>query len=135
MNTKLLETTTPDATGRRGQALAELAIVLPLLLILVLGAVDFGRVFFAFQCVESAATAGAQFACLNTSNASNVDLIRSNALAQTSDITNLSPAVTSSVAGSNVCVTVSATFNTLIAWPVLPHTIPLRRTVNMCILQ
>ncbi len=109
--------------------------MLPLLIILVLGAVDFGRLFYAFQSVESAAAAGAQFGCLNAANAGNTAMIQSNALAQASDITNLFPTVTSTVVGSNLTVTVNATFNTLISWPGMPHSVPLQRTVNMRILQ
>jgi Flp pilus assembly protein TadG len=135
MNSEPIATTKPSAIRRDGQALTELAIVLPLLIILVLGAVDFGRLFYAFQSVESAAAAGAQFGCLNAANAGNAAMIRSNALAQASDITNLFPTVTSTVNGSNISVTVSATFTTLITWPGMPHTVPLQRTVNMRILQ
>lgn len=135
MSTELLATTKPSAARRDGQALTELAITLPLLIILVLGAVDFGRLFYAFQSVESAAAAGAQYACLNASNAANSTMIRSNALVQATDIAHLSPVVTNSVSGSNVSVTVSATFTTLISWPGMPHIVPLQRTVNMRILQ
>ncbi len=135
MNIHVLATAKPLTKRRDGQALTELAIVLPLLIILVLGVVDFGRLFYAFQSVESAAAAGAQFGCLNTSNAGNTGAIQSNALAQATDITNLFPTVSSSVSGSNLSVTVSATFTTLINWPGMPHSVPLQRTVNMRILQ
>lgn len=40
---------------RRGQALVELAIILPVFLILLLGALDLGRVFYATITVENAA--------------------------------------------------------------------------------
>ena len=40
---------------RRGQALVELAIILPVMLFLLLGALDLGRVFYANITVENAA--------------------------------------------------------------------------------
>lgn len=48
--------------SRRGQALVELALLLPLLLILVLGAIDFGRVFLGWVALQNAARVGANFA-------------------------------------------------------------------------
>jgi len=44
------------ARGRwRGQGLVELAVVLPLLLLVLLGAIDLGRVFFAYASISNAA--------------------------------------------------------------------------------
>ena len=119
----------------RAQALTELAIMLPLLLLLVLAAVDYGRVFFYFQEVESAATAGAQVGSLNSANATNLTLITSNAMLQVQDVTNILPTVSTSLVGSNLSVTVSATFRPFIVWPVLPTNVSLQRTVSMCVMQ
>ena len=47
--------------GRRGQSLVELAVVLPILLVLLGGAVDLGRVFFTRVAVENAAKEGVLF--------------------------------------------------------------------------
>ncbi len=47
---------------QRGQSLAELSIVLPVLLIVVLGSIDLGRVFFAYISVTNAARNGARYA-------------------------------------------------------------------------
>jgi Flp pilus assembly protein TadG len=44
---------------RRGAAAAELAMILPLMLILVLGCVDFGRFAYSYIAVTNAARAGA----------------------------------------------------------------------------
>ena len=44
-----------------GTALVELAVVLPLLILLAIGAAEFGRIFFAAITVANAARAGAQF--------------------------------------------------------------------------
>lgn len=120
---------------QRAQALVELAIALPLLVLLMLGAVDYGRVFFYFQEVESAAAAGAQIGCMSSNNAANSSLISSNALLQLTDMTNFSPTVTNTIVGSNLSVTVTATFRPFIAWPFLPTNVPMQRTVQMRILQ
>lgn len=46
----------------RGQALVETALLLPLLLILLLGAVDFGRIFFGWVAVTNATRVAANYA-------------------------------------------------------------------------
>ncbi|MHB0876199.1 MAG: TadE/TadG family type IV pilus assembly protein [Anaerolineae bacterium] len=45
-----------------GQSLAELALCLPLLLVLLVGVADFGRVFYALITVENSARQGARYA-------------------------------------------------------------------------
>jgi Flp pilus assembly protein TadG len=54
-------------TGRlgRGQSLVEFALVLPLLLILIMAGLDFGRLFFGWIAVTSSSRAGAAFAASN----------------------------------------------------------------------
>jgi Flp pilus assembly protein TadG len=49
---------------QRGQALVELAIILPVLLLLVVAAVDLGRLFYAQIAVEGAAREGALYAAV-----------------------------------------------------------------------
>ncbi len=46
--------------NEKGQAMVELALVLPLLLILIFGIVEFGRVFNAYLIVNNAAREGAR---------------------------------------------------------------------------
>jgi Flp pilus assembly protein TadG len=46
----------------RGQALTEVLIVMPLLLVLIMGAIDVGRLLFASVALEEAAQEGALFA-------------------------------------------------------------------------
>lgn len=54
----------PATPSRRGQALVEFALVLPMLLVLLLGIVDFGRVFQAGIAVEAAARNAAEVGAL-----------------------------------------------------------------------
>jgi Flp pilus assembly protein TadG len=52
-----------QATG--GQALVEFALVLPLLLILLVGTIDFGRAVFAYNSVSNAARSAARMAIVD----------------------------------------------------------------------
>jgi hypothetical protein len=52
----------PSRSDRRGQALVEMAIILPVLLLLVLMALDFGRVFFGWVGLTNASRIGASYA-------------------------------------------------------------------------
>ena len=49
----------------RGQSLVEFALVLPILLILMLGILDFGRAIFAYNSVSNGARSGARVAIVN----------------------------------------------------------------------
>lgn len=51
-------------SDRRGQALVELALVLPLLLILLIGVIEFGRAWNAHQVITDAAREGARRAVI-----------------------------------------------------------------------
>jgi len=51
-----------EQISMRGQALVETALLLPLILILLLGAIDFGRVFFGWVTLHQAARIGANYA-------------------------------------------------------------------------
>ena len=47
---------------QRGQTMVETALILPILLMLVLGAVDLGRVYYHASAVRNATRVGAQYA-------------------------------------------------------------------------
>lgn len=51
----------------RGQSLVELALIIPLLLLLFMGAVDVGRLLFASVAIEEAAQEGALYAAFEPS--------------------------------------------------------------------
>ena len=50
--------------SQHGQSLVEFAVLLPILVLVTMGAVDFGRVFFAYTTIADAAYQGAQCAAL-----------------------------------------------------------------------
>ena len=51
-----------EARPARGQALVEFALVLPVMLLLLLLAVDFGRLFFTYIAVNNAAREATSYA-------------------------------------------------------------------------
>ena len=64
----------PERPGGRGhgQALVEFAIILPVLVLIVLGAVDFGRVLFSWIEVQNASREAAAYAILNPTDSSGI---------------------------------------------------------------
>src|SRR5688572_17121227 len=50
---------------RRGQALVEFALIIPLFLLLLVGIFDLGRAVFAFNTLTNAAREGARIAIVN----------------------------------------------------------------------
>ena len=59
---------------RHGQAIMELILVLPLLLLLILGAMDFGRMFFTKIVTTNAAREGANYISRNPDDQTNCDI-------------------------------------------------------------
>ena len=127
-----------------GQAATELALVAPVLAVLVVGAADFARAFYFNQEVVAAARAGAQYGSQSVAAASDTTGISAAALANGTNVPGLatnssfctcqSPPPTGQTAcataycnGANsqatyVTVTATATFNTLVNYPGIPHT-------------
>lgn len=60
-------TSSDQRRASRGQALVETALMLPIILILLLGAIDFGRLFFSWVTLHQAARIGANFAAIDSS--------------------------------------------------------------------
>ena len=56
----------------RGQSLVEFALVLPLLILLMVIAVDFGRIYFSYIQVTNAAREAANYAALNPTDTVNI---------------------------------------------------------------
>jgi Flp pilus assembly protein TadG len=135
---------------RDGAALAELAVVIPVLGLLLLGVVDFGRAYTTSSVVANAAAAGASYGSQDSTSAYDASGIRAAALQDAADIdtaTVTSRAYCSCGAGSetactNTCtgygaprmfvdVTVSRTFFFLIDFPGLPDSIVMTRVAKM----
>lgn len=89
-----------------GAALVEMALVLPLVLLLIFGAVELGRIAHFAVEVQNAARAGASYGAVNVGNASNSSMVTQ---AAQNDIPDLSGMV---VTPSYGCVCETLTNNT-----------------------
>jgi Flp pilus assembly protein TadG len=58
--------------NKKGQSLVELALVLPILLLIVFGVLDLGRIFFATINLTNAAREGVRYLTLHSNDVSNV---------------------------------------------------------------
>ena len=67
--------------NRKGGAAVELAVVFPLLLLLIVGVVDYGRVFYTSVTVANAARAGAEYGATVPNKSQNATEMRQQALA------------------------------------------------------
>ena len=143
------ERTGKRSRGRRGSALAELAIILPLLVTVVLACVDFGRFASAYITATNAARAGAQYGIMNNYTSSTLTTwqtgVKNAALAEvgagsSSNLTVLTPTTStdSTTAESGlkrVQVTVQYNFTTVVPWQWtglgLPSQVTLQQKVEM----
>ena len=123
---------------KRGQSLVEFGIMLPVLMVLVLGAIDFGRVYFAYISVTNGARNGADFASTGAGAAADLAGIRAAVVTDTDDLLNTSPTNpgVAAVIGTDSQgrlysdVTVSYTFTTMFPWPGIPSSMNVERTVR-----
>ncbi len=133
--------------GNAGQALIELALSLPLLVTMLLGAAELARVAYAAAEVANAAKAGVQYAAQSRANAIDVTSIRTAATNESPDITLGTPGVAYACSCSNgttcsagncatgsveqtVTVTTQATFDPLIHLPGIPTTFTLHGSAS-----
>ena len=148
----------PRVGAERGAALIELAVTLPLLMLLVVGTIDFGRVFKTANVVTNAARAGALYGARTLTNSvDNAGMIaRANAVLTANNLaTGATPTVsrvcrcydnnanavggavacTASCTGSHmvidVTVTASRTFTMLGSFPGIPSSVTLTRSHTM----
>lgn len=104
---------------RRGASVLEMALVLPILLMLSFGVVDYGYFFFVKNTVQGAAQAGARAAVLASATNADVTNIITTAMTaagmQNSGYTvTLNPSdVSTATAGNPVTVTISVSWGTV----------------------
>jgi Flp pilus assembly protein TadG len=128
--------------ARRAVAAAELAIVLPLLVVLIGGCIDFGRFSHTNITVTNAARAGAEFGSTHPCTAATLTLweqqVRQAVADEMAGLDRFDPArltviVTRVTEGDHprVEVDVSYPFHLVGEWPGLPEQLTLRRVVAM----
>jgi Flp pilus assembly protein TadG len=59
--------------GERGQSLVELAVSLPVIILLLLGTIDFGMAIFSYSILRDAAQEGAFYGSFNPSNKAEIE--------------------------------------------------------------
>jgi Flp pilus assembly protein TadG len=131
---------------RRGAAAAELALILPVLVTLVLGCVDFGRYAYTYIAVTNAARAGAAYAMMNNYTSSTLSTWQTGVTTaakqemtgqtgyNSANLTVSTPVVTVESSGlRRVQVTVSYPFQTVVTWSWsglnIPHNLTLQKTI------
>src|SRR5690349_10309874 len=82
-----------SVAGDAGQALVELALTVPLLVLILLGAAEFSRLAYAAVEVANAAKAGVQYAAYSRANAASASSIRTAAANEAPDVTLATPGV------------------------------------------
>lgn len=128
-----------DRMALSGQGLVELALVMPILVLFLLIAADFGRAYSANIAISSAAREGASFGSRSNSNASDAASVREAALAQNPTIWGVAPVVTSFVDEDEfgfdyVEVTVDYEFDVIFSFPPIPDSVDMSQTVRMRII-
>ena len=88
-----------------GGALVELALVLPVLILVFVGTVDFGRVFYASQSLNNAARAGAQYGAASPARSGDFAGMEATAVAATN-----TPGVSASATRLCQCATDAGAF-------------------------
>jgi len=120
--------------NNRGQALVEFALVLPVLLLLIVGSMEFGLVINQYMVLAEAAREGARSAAVGNNNATVVTVVKTAAShIDTSQVTvTISPTDTR-IRGNGVTVTVAKPVQaiTQLMSPFLPAGFMVQGTATM----
>ena len=81
----------PPAKHERGQSLVELAITLPILILLLLGTLDFGMAIFSYSMLRDAAQEGAFYGSFNPDNEEEIENRARNISPRAEDVVFSSP--------------------------------------------
>lgn len=136
-----------------GQSAVEMAMMLTVLVLLLLAAMDFARLYYMSMAVTDAARAGAQYGAQNRANAANVLGMEQAACNSMQDLactpgTNATATSFCQCSGSTtvvsctspgcasyvqnfVRVTTNSTFHPVIPYPGIPSSVPFSATVTM----
>ncbi len=126
---------------RRGVTAVEFAIILPVLVTLVLGCIDFGRMAHSYIAVTNAARAGAGYGSTHTWTSATLGTWKANVRQAVVDEMNqlngfdatklsVTTTATTETGGQwRVQVDVSYPFQTVVNWPYVPSSLTLRRVV------
>ncbi len=121
--------------GTRGQALVELALILPVLLLLVFGIIEFGRVFHGYLVVTQAAREGARVGVVGGTDeeiGATVEGVAASLDASRLEI-NIDPPEGMRVRGDALCVEVNYSVPLVVPLiaELVPNPFPLRAAATM----
>jgi Flp pilus assembly protein TadG len=126
---------------RKGASAVEMAVVLPVLLLLGIGCVETGRAIAAHAGLANAARAGADWAATHRVTSFTRDAweaqIRQEVEGELQSVPGIRPAdvqldvetTTEPDGGIRVRVSVAQVYQSLVAWPLLPQQLPLERSL------
>lgn len=99
--------------NKKGQAMVEFAVILPILLLLVMGIIEFGLIFNAYLTIQNASREGARYGITGASDADIVSLVRSDcsSLQSTYLTVNVTPTEGSRNSGDTLVVSVSYSYH------------------------
>jgi Flp pilus assembly protein TadG len=125
---------------RKGIAAVEMAVVLPLLVLLLLITIDFSRIFYYTAVMRFCARDGALYACQNPTQAADSAGIQNAALLDDSLLPMGSSNVSSSTgtdANGNptVTCTLTYTFTTITSFPGIPNSVSLSKSETVRVSQ
>ena len=136
----------------RGQAIVEMAIVLPLLLLLFVGIIDFGRIYYTTMTVAHAARAGAQYGAQNNGTSTDINGMQQAGLDAAGDVPGVtvtarqycqcaSGQVVDCILDTDTCaegvpqlfveVTADKVYTTMLSYPGIPSTNDVTRRVTL----
>ena len=115
-----------------GQALVEFALLIPLLVIIILGIIEFGRIWMTMNVLASAAREGARIAAVTSPDVAQVQAAVDDVLTA-ADITGATITTVGPTADNKVTVTVQITYTVVTGSfvPGLSSSMPLSRSVVM----
>lgn len=117
----------------RGQAMVELALVIPLLLVLFMGTVEFGRIFHSYLVITNASREGARVAVLGGSDTAVSDRVGQVTAGLDSARLQTSVAPGSRKSGDMASVTVK--YEVLLIFPLfdafIPNPVPIQSITKM----
>lgn len=119
--------------SERGQSLVELAVMLPLLAVIVFGAVDVGRAFFAYGAIANAAREGALYASLFPADGAGVQAAVAAELGSSLAGPIVATVSGSTASGGQVTVTVDHTFQAASTVVLGTRGVPLRARAVMVV--
>jgi Flp pilus assembly protein TadG len=106
---------TPRESKNRGQSIVEFALALPFMLLIMVGTIDLGRMFFDYIDMRSAVVDGAQYASRNPTDTSGISArtFEAGIPAGTTVSTSMSGACTTTGGTGDITVSASYTFQPL----------------------